>query len=57
MSHADNVSNTTYREHKNIRRKELHRIRRAAETLEQCKERRRVEKSSFEPYYFIISTL
>ena len=44
MSHADNVSNTTYREHRNTRRKELHSIQGAAEMPEQREERRRAEK-------------
>jgi len=46
MSHSDNVSDTMYNEHRNTRRKELHRIRRAAETPEQRKEIRHAGKIS-----------
>jgi len=37
-----------------LEEKELHRIRRDAETPEQHEERRRAEKFSFEPHYSII---
>jgi len=46
MSHADNVSDTMYKEHRNARRKELHRIRRAAETPSNAKKEDVLKKIS-----------